>query len=127
MTPRTVTWSARVRYAEVDQQGVVFNSHYLLYCDEAMAAFCRELGLDQLVTDVQLVASQLQWAAPARYGDTLDVEVDCRHVGRTSFTLHFDVRAAGRACCQVETVYVNTDRGGTPVPLSDDGRAVLMR
>ena len=29
-------WSAPVRYAECDGQGVVFNSHYLLYADEAL-------------------------------------------------------------------------------------------
>ena len=27
------------RYAEVDQQGVVFNSHYLIWFDEAFTAF----------------------------------------------------------------------------------------
>jgi acyl-CoA thioester hydrolase len=126
VTPRTVTWSARVRYAEVDQQGVVFNSHYLLYCDEAMAAFCRAFELDQLVTDVQLVASQLHWMAPARYGDTVDVEVGCSRVGRTSMTLTFDLQVAGRSCCRVETTYVNTDLAGTAVPFTDAQRAALL-
>jgi acyl-CoA thioester hydrolase len=126
VTPRTVTWSARVRYAEVDQQGVVFNSHYLLYCDEAMAEFCRFHDLKQLIHDVQLVASTLQWSTPLRYGDVAEVEVSCPRVGRSSFTLAFDVRADGRDCCHVETVYVNTDRAGTAVSLSDDMRAVLL-
>jgi acyl-CoA thioester hydrolase len=121
-----VIWSARVRYAEVDQQGVVFNSHYLLYCDEAMAAFCRHHRLDQLVTDVQLVASTIQWVAPARYNDTVDVEVGCSRVGRTSMALTFDIRVAGRECCRVETTYVNTDLAGTPVPFTDEQRAVLL-
>jgi acyl-CoA thioester hydrolase len=120
-----VSWSALVRYAEVDQQGVVFNSHYLLYCDEAMAAFCRARGVERLSTDVQLVASTLQWVAPARYGDTLDVEVGCSRVGRTSMTLTFDIRVAGRECCRVETTYVNTDHTGTSVPFTDAQRAVL--
>ena len=126
MSPGPVTWSAPVRYAEVDAQGVVFNSHYLLYCDEAMAAFCRFHDLDPLIHDVQLVASTVQWTAPLRYGDVADVEVSCPKVGRTSFTLAFDIRAAGRDCCRVETVYVNTDRAGASVPLSDDFRAVLV-
>jgi acyl-CoA thioester hydrolase len=29
-------WSAPVRYAECDQQGVVFNANYLAYADEAV-------------------------------------------------------------------------------------------
>jgi acyl-CoA thioester hydrolase len=125
VTPRTVVWSERVRYAEIDQQGVVFNSHYLLYCDEAMALFCRELTLPELVTDVQLVASTLHWVAPARYGDTIDVEVACTRVGRTSMVLTFDIRVAGRECCRVETTYVNTDLAGTSVPFTPDQRAAL--
>ncbi len=125
MTPRTVLWSERVRYAEVDQQGVVFNSHYLLYCDEAMALFCRELAVPELITDVQLVASTLQWTAPALYGDTVDVEVACARVGRTSMVLTFDIRVGARKCCRVETTYVNTDLAGTSVPFTSAQRAAL--
>jgi acyl-CoA thioester hydrolase len=29
----------RVRWAEVDAQGVVFNGHYLTYCDVCVTAF----------------------------------------------------------------------------------------
>ena len=38
------SWSAPVRYAECDGQGVVFNSHYLLYADEALTGMLRALG-----------------------------------------------------------------------------------
>ncbi|PRC55359.1 acyl-CoA thioesterase, partial [Mycobacterium sp. ITM-2017-0098] len=33
------------RYAEVDQQGVVFNGHYLTWFDEACTAFLDDLGV----------------------------------------------------------------------------------
>jgi acyl-CoA thioester hydrolase len=119
------TWSAPVRYAEVDQQGVVFNSHYLLYCDEAMGAFCEQRDLREFVELVRLVASTLTWSAPARWGDVIEVDVRCTAVGRTSATLGFEVRAGGRGCCSVETTYVLADRDGTPVPIPDDVRAAL--
>src|SRR5262249_38045593 len=53
----TVTWSAVVRYAEVDQQGVVFNAHYLTYCDEAMGLLCAQNGLLDIAERIQLVSS----------------------------------------------------------------------
>lgn len=119
------TWSAPVRYAEVDQQGVVFNAHYLLYCDEAMDAFCTQRGLENFVHLVRLVSSRLTWSGPARWGDVIEVDVRCAAVGRTSTTLGFDLRAGGRPCCAVETTYVYADREGTPVPIPDDVRARL--
>jgi acyl-CoA thioester hydrolase len=119
------TWSAPVRYAEVDQQGVVFNSHYLLYCDEAMGAFCLQRGLKDFVELVRLVASAQTWSGPARWGDVIDVDVTCTRVGITSATLAFDLRAGGRPCCTVETTYVYADAAGTPQPITDEMRAKL--
>jgi acyl-CoA thioester hydrolase len=119
------TWSAPVRYAEVDQQGVVFNAHYLLYCDEAMGAFCVQRGLQEFVELVRLVSSRLTWSGPATWGDVVEVDVRCTKVGRTSATLAFDITAGGRQCCAVETTYVYADAAGTPRPVPDDVRAAL--
>ena len=121
------TWSAPVRYAEVDQQGVVFNSHYLLYCDEAMGAFCEERGLREFVSLVRLVSSSLTWTGPAHWGDVVEVDVRCTKVGTTSATLAFDLRAGGRPSCTVETTYVYADEAGTPQPIPDDIRTKLQR
>jgi acyl-CoA thioester hydrolase len=125
LAARGSTWSAPVRYAEVDQQGVVFNSHYLLYCDEAMGAYCEQRGLREFVSLVRLVSSTLTWSAPARWGDVVDVDVTCTKIGRTSATLAFAVRAGDRPCCAVETTYVYADEAGTPQPIPNDVRAAL--
>jgi len=120
------TWSAPVRYAEVDQQGIVFNSHYLLYCDEAMGAFSIQRGLREFVTLVRLVTSTVTWSGPARWGDLIEVDVRCTKVGRTSATLAFDLRAGGQPCCQVETVYVYADESGSSQAIPDAIRAALI-
>jgi acyl-CoA thioester hydrolase len=121
------TWSAPVRYAEVDQQGVVFNAHYLLYCDEAMGAFCTQRGLQDFVALVRLVTSTLTWSGPAHWGDVIEVEVQCSKVGRTSATLAFTVSANGRECCAVEAVYVYADTSGSPKEIPPEVRAALLR
>jgi len=120
------TWSAPVRFAEVDQQGVVFNSHYLLYCDEAMGTFCAERELLDLAARVKLVASSLTWSGSARWGDVIEVDVACHRVGTSSFGVTFDVRTGGSTICAVETTYVNVDEDGTPTPLSDPERTALL-
>lgn len=119
------TWSTVVRYAEVDQQGVVFNAHYLTYCDEAMGLLCAEAGLLDIAERIQLVTSTITWTGPARWGETVEVDAQCTRLGNTSLDIAFDLRADGRDCATVSTTYVLTDLAGTPEPLPDRVRSAL--
>ena len=88
------------RFAEIDQQGVVFNGHYLTWFDEACSAFFDHVGTSypQLMTrglDVQLVHAEIDFRAPIRWRDVVGVGVACAAVGTTSFTLVFDVSRVG--------------------------------
>ncbi len=84
------------RYAEVDQQGVVFNGHYLTWFDEASTAYFDYLGLpftdfNAWGLDVQVVHADVDFVAPVRWRDRVRVETRCESTGTTSFTLRFDV------------------------------------
>ena len=126
MSLSSAVWSAPVRYAEVDAQNVVFNSHYLLYCDEAMSAFCTQRGLATWSEHVQVVSATLDWRSGARWGDTIEVDVECTRVGRTSFVLAFVVRVGARVCCEVTTTYVHIDADARPSPVPERVRAQLI-
>ena len=100
-----------VRYAEVDQQGVVFNGWYLTYLDEAMAAYLTARGLpyaDLIATghDVMLVHTELDWTGSLRWGDVASVAVSTEKLGTTSVTLAFHVHRGGLSVCRARTVYV---------------------
>ncbi|TAM89694.1 MAG: acyl-CoA thioesterase [Jatrophihabitans sp.] len=118
-------WSAPVRYAEVDQQNIVFNAHYLTYCDEASTAYFRAAGLLGFAEGVRLVTSTITWRGSARWGDEVAVTARCTATGRTSVTFAFTITASGRPCCEVSTVYVYADASGVPQPIPDDVRARL--
>jgi acyl-CoA thioester hydrolase len=122
-------WSAPVRFIECDQQGVVFNAHYLTWADEAVNAWWAARGLpwQALVergVEYFVKASSLDWVSSARYGDTVTVDVDLAALGRTSLTLVFTVRVGDRVCCTVRTTYVAT-ADGSPTPWPDELRARL--
>jgi acyl-CoA thioester hydrolase len=114
----------RVRYMEVDAQGVVFNGWYLTYFDEALAEFLRATGTGyaELITmglDTQLVRAEVDWKAGLRWRDEFTVAVSVAKVGQTSFTLDFEARRAGEVTCTARIVYVvvATDGSGKrPVP-----------
>ena len=100
-----------VRYLEVDAQGVVFNSWYLAWFDEAMAAFFADRGLPYRSMmdagyDVQLVRSEIDWKAGIGFGDRVEIAVSTARIGRTSFALDFDVRRDHESTCTARTVYV---------------------
>lgn len=85
------------RYAEVDQQGVVFNGHYLTWFDEACTGFLDHLGVTYpglMATghDVQVVHSDIDYLTPVRWRDSVRVAVACERIGSTSFTLAFAVQ-----------------------------------
>jgi acyl-CoA thioester hydrolase len=84
------------RYAEVDQQGVVFNGHYLTWFDEACTGFLDHLdvtypGLIASGYDIQVVHSEIDFKGPVRWRDAVRVEVHCERIGSTSFALGFSV------------------------------------
>jgi acyl-CoA thioester hydrolase len=120
-------WSSPVRYVECDQQGVVFNAHYLTWADEASNAWWAAHGLPwaELISggaEPVVKASSLEWSSSARFGDTVDVDAETEQVGRTSVTVRFTVHVGDRLCCVVRNTYVWLD-GGRPTPWPDDIRA----
>jgi len=96
--PQTAGFSFPIvpRYAEVDQQGVVFNGHYLTWFDEAFTGYLDHVGLaypDFIESgyDIQVVHSEIDYSAGVRWRDAVRVAVSCAKQGTTSFTMAFDV------------------------------------
>ncbi len=90
------------RYAEIDQQGVVFFGHYLTWCDEAFTAFQSAVGYPypEMIADgvdIQIVHAELDYAASVSWGDAVSVVVENEKVGTTSLTTRFSIRRRGSA------------------------------
>jgi acyl-CoA thioester hydrolase len=104
------THRIRVRYAEVDGQGVVFNAHWLTFCDEACTRFMNDLGFGAEFWinefDVMLVHAELDWTGPARFDEWIDIAVTPTRIGTTSFDLRFDASVDGRPACTTTITYV---------------------
>jgi acyl-CoA thioester hydrolase len=115
MTPK-FRYYVRVRYQECDAQHVVFNARYGDYIDLACSEFLRAaLPSARDVFDgtfeSQTVRQVIEWKAPARFDDVLEVSVWASRIGTTSFTLSFELRRAsdGTLLVTSETVYVHVD------------------
>lgn len=108
----------RVRFNEVDALHVVWHGHYLAYFEEARNAFGRTYGLDyqdlfKAGFTAPVVHIELDYAAPARFGDVLTVRARLYpDLGaRLNFT-YLVSDASRRALAAGKSVQVFMDRGG---------------
>jgi acyl-CoA thioester hydrolase len=79
----------RVGFSDTDAQGIVYYGRYLPYFDQARVEYSRHLGL--LATGPQeqefvMRASTIEYHAPARFDDLLEVFIRVSRIGRTSVT-----------------------------------------
>lgn len=122
----------RVRWSEVDAQQVVFNGHYLNYLDVASSDHWRAVGLPypdafkHAGGDIFVRRNTLEYHAPARLDDWLDIGIRCERIGNSSLTLQWAAWCQGRLIVTGEVVYVHTSLAtGRPSPVPDSLRAQL--
>ena len=122
----------RVRYAEIDGQGVVFNAHWLTYFDDSCTRFMESLGFGPefwtIEFDVMLVRAELDWKGSARFDEWIDIEVAPVRLGTKSFDLQYRASVGGRPACSATITYVAVVPGkNTSIAIPDQVRAELER
>ena len=105
----------RVRYGEVDMQGVAFNAHYLAWCDDALEVWFAEVGLRAaaLGWDCMVVKAVIEWSAAATAGDHVDIDVAVTRWGTTSLDVGFTGTIGERALFAAVVTYVGVATGTT--------------
>ena len=82
----------RVGFSDTDAQGIVYYGRYLPYFDLARVEYLRHLGLLKLETGIEeghefvMRASSVEYFAPARFDDLIEIFVRMARIGRTSAT-----------------------------------------
>jgi len=118
------THELRVRWAECDPQGVVFNGHYLAYADinitELWRAAFGSYGtmLDRGV-DIVVGEARLRFLSSARFDDLLRLEVAVTHLGATSIETRHRIQRGAELLVEIEMRHVMVDAetlSKTPIP-----------
>ena len=79
----------RVGFSDTDAQGIVYYGRYLPYFDSARVEYHRHLDmLETRPLEVEFVmrASTIEYLAPARFDDLIEVFIRVARIGRTSVT-----------------------------------------
>jgi acyl-CoA thioester hydrolase len=121
----------RVRWAEADMQGVVFNAHYLAYFDLAVTEYWRALArgdgewLHQTFAHLYVVKATLEFHRPARFDDELKVGARCTRLGRSSMTIEFEIHRGDEHLVSGQSIYVYA-RDARSMPMPEDLRQRIV-
>ncbi|HEX4235008.1 MAG TPA: YbgC/FadM family acyl-CoA thioesterase [Caldimonas sp.] len=116
----------RVRWAEIDAQQIVFNGHYLMYFDTAIAGYWRTLAMPYHETmaalsgDMFVRKATLEYLGSARYDDVLEIGMRCARIGNSSMAFQAGAFRQEQLLVSGELVYVFADpkaKEARPVPL----------
>ena len=125
LTPFRLRERLRDRWAETDAQGIVFNGHYLTYFDVAITEYWRAIGLPYPAgladtgVDLFAVKSTVEYVAPARSDDVIDVGCRAAKLGRSSVAFELAIARDDDPIARGEVVYVFADpvaRKSAPIP-----------
>ena len=105
----------RVRWVEVDMQKIVFNAHYLMYFDTAIADYWRALclpyeeAMNLLEGDLYVKKASIEFHASARFDDRLDVALRLNRIGNSSMVFSGGIFRGDELLITSELIYVFAD------------------
>jgi acyl-CoA thioester hydrolase len=111
----TLAHRFRVRWAEVDLQGVVFNAHYLTYFDIAIGEYWRAIGqgfereLREIYMQLYAVKATIQYHASAHYDEEVEACARVTRLGRSSLTFAFGIWRGAEHLISGEIIYVHAE------------------
>lgn len=133
---RVFSWPTRVYWEDTDAGGVVYHAQYLAFLERARSEWMRAHGHGQelLRTDHDLVfavrAMRIDFRAPGRLDDTLDVSVSLRQCRRASLVIAQAIRRGSELLLDAEVRVAALSASGfrprpIPQPLHDELHALL--
>jgi acyl-CoA thioester hydrolase len=113
----------RVGFSDTDAQGIVYYGRYNPYFDLARVEYHRSLGLlhRDAGGDFVMRANDVEYFAPARFDDELEIHCRVSRIGRTSVTFEFSAHRLPDGELMVTAhqtlVYIDlAERKAAPVP-----------
>ena len=87
----------RVRFRDTDMQGHVYFGNYFVFCDEALGAYMRAIGMPWQAmvksgTDMFYVNASCDYLGSAKFEEDVHVETRISKVGSSSVTSTFVIR-----------------------------------
>jgi acyl-CoA thioester hydrolase len=128
VSPTETVSEIRVRYSETDQMGVVYHTHYLVWCEVGRTDFIRQLGVPYAALEADglflaVAEAGIRYSAAARYDDMIRVRTWVQRVQSRAVTFAYELTRAGPEgpvpVATAETKLIALDRSGAPRTFPD--------
>lgn len=124
----------KVGFADVDPAGIVFYPRYFEMINATIEDWFRSIGygFDQMILQdgygVPTATIQVDFKAPSRLDDLVELELQLVRLGRSSIGLQINIQCEGelRAIVQQTLVFIRME-GNKPVRIPDSLRAGIER
>ena len=113
-----------VRYAETDQMGVVYHSHYLVWMEVGRTDFCKALGIpySEMEADGVLLAvaeANCRYLSAAKYGQDILVTTTVAEANRRFLEFRYKMTCEGRRVATGYTKHIFLNKQFRPTRLPD--------
>lgn len=113
----------RVRYAETDRMGVVFNAHYLTWFEIGRTELLRSAGtpyrsVEERGLNLPLIEASLRLNRPIRYDDPIVVETWIDQLRSRAICFSYRILCNGRTAAEGATTHACVR--------AEDGRSVIF-
>lgn len=110
----------RVPYADTDQMGIVYYANYLVLFERARNEMLRGKGityceLEEMGVVLPVVEAHLNYHAPARYDDELELCAACTEYKGPRLKISCQIRKDGRVLVEGYTVHAFVDKTMRPI------------
>ena len=123
----------RVRYAETDQSGIVYNANYLIWFELGRGEWFWQQGRDYH-RDVEargfnwpVTEASMRFLAPAHYGEMVTVRAWMKELQSRALTIEYETINAEtkQLLCAGWTKHLNVDKQGRVCTIPEDLRAFI--
>jgi acyl-CoA thioester hydrolase len=117
----------QVRYRDIDPLRHVSHTEFLTYMQQARLEFSEEvLGMTGADFDTVVVHVEIDYMDDITTADAVEVGMIVTDLGRTSFTVGYEIEASGSTAATGNSVQVVVDgTTGDSVRVPDEWRAIL--
>ena len=118
-----------MRYAETDQMGIVYHTHYLVWAEIGRTELIRALGITYAGVEergyfLAVAQADVRYHAPARYDDCVRIKTRIERVQSRAVMFAYDISRAAPGpelrLASVKTTLVSLNADGAPTSMPSD-------
>lgn len=131
--PEPYIFPIRIYYEDTDAGGIVYHANYLKFAERGRTEYLRSLGYDhrRMLAEDNLILVvrhiEIDYRAPARLDDLLEVRTETASWGNTSIVLKQTIHRADKLLAELKVTVVAITPEGKAVRIPPHLRQIFSR